>query len=107
MTMIGPGVKICNFQDDPPMKCEGTIDGVWWWVLLWGRDYWLFNVYQDGTKAWDAQQTLFTAGSEYQKGMRPTKRNELIAAMKEIVVKWSREFREKKGPREWKPVKVD
>lgn len=105
MTVIGPGVEIINFDDNPPMKFEGRIDGGWWFVLLWYDNAWLFNVYLDGTKAWDPHNSLFTAGSEWRKGIRPRGRKELVEAVKGLVVKCSEQFRKEKGPRDWKPVK--
>lgn len=109
MSDIAEGVSIEFFETNPPMLFYGQIDG-WWYALYWWERDWMFlaDMKKETVLYWILNNKIEVKfGKASQHGLpwawRPTTTPEIKAGVRAIIVECAKEFRQSIGPREWSP----
>lgn len=108
MSDIGDGIDIEYFDDNPPMKFEGTFDGRLSWRLLRFEWDWIFLIARAPELLDDEKQCIYRFQSELGKvEKRPKPGTQmLVEDVKQLVRGAVAKWRESQGPRDWWPKKI-
>ena len=105
-TKLAEGVDLEEFDDDPPMRFVGKVDGMWF-GLFWFRKDWVFAVakhqdhlYVNRDFCLYREQSQLGGAQDRPSIQTPASYNELVRRVKEIVlgcvVNWRKSLEPKK-----------